>query len=147
MPADPVAAKAYRRPVPGKRYFTIEEANRALPYVARVVDDLTAGYGDIMELRDQLELAETVRQREAAEDRLEDAMDRLTALADELEQVGVILRHYETGLLDFPAIHDGREVFLCWRKGEAKIIAWHEIDEGFAGRQDVITLDHTTAAD
>ena len=42
---------------------------------------------------------------------------------------------YDKGLIDFPSLHDGREVYLCWRLGEPQVAYWHELDAGFAGRQ------------
>jgi hypothetical protein len=49
----------------------------------------------------------------------------------------VIIKDINTGLLDFPAIRDGREVYLCWKNGEGDIAYWHEIEDGFAGRQSI----------
>ena len=43
------------------------------------------------------------------------------------------MRRVEDGLVDFPALREGREVHLCWRSGEAKIDYWHEVDAGIAG--------------
>jgi hypothetical protein len=53
----------------------------------------------------------------------------------ELEAVEVILRDVENGLIDFPAIRDGQEVYLCWLVDEAEITHWHPLDAGFGGRQ------------
>jgi len=50
------------------------------------------------------------------------------------------LKDYEMGLIDFPAVHQGREVYLCWKLGEKQIVAWHEVDAGFSGRRDVKEL-------
>jgi hypothetical protein len=70
-------------------------------------------------------------------------MDHLSELVDELRVVGVELKDFEKGLVDFPAVHEGREVFLCWHWGEDKVQTWHEIDAGYAGRQDVALLKQT----
>jgi hypothetical protein len=51
--------------------------------------------------------------------------------------MGVLIKDINTGLLDFPAIRDEREVYLCWKFGEDDIAFWHEIEEGFAGRQSI----------
>jgi hypothetical protein len=53
---------------------------------------------------------------------------------EELTALGIEIKSLETGLIDFPALRDGRVVLLCWRLGEARIAWWHEIDTGFAGR-------------
>ena len=52
-----------------------------------------------------------------------------------LRELGVVLRDLERGLVDFPSLRDGREVYLCWQEGEDEIAFWHEVDAGFAGRR------------
>ena len=51
-----------------------------------------------------------------------------------LSELGILLKDLDTGLIDFPTLRDGREVYLCWRLGEPHIAWWHEIETGFAGR-------------
>ena len=127
-------------PQSGKKYFSVEEANRALPYVSRIVSDVTVVYGRIVEIRRQLESQHPVPGAAELERAYDDAMDRLSNLIDELHEVGVELKDFEKGLVDFPAIHDDREVLLCWKRGEEAITHWHEIDAGFAGRHPVSLL-------
>ena len=56
--------------------------------------------------------------------------------AGELEALGVQLKDYERGLIDFPSMRDGRVVLLCWQMGEGDEVSWwHDVDAGFAGRQ------------
>ena len=60
------------------------------------------------------------------------------AAADELSwfgEAGIVLRDIEQGLIDFPGMRDGKEVFLCWRMGEDAVNYWHDPDTGFAGRR------------
>ncbi len=124
---------------PDKKYFTVAQANRALPYVSRVVEDITQVYARIIELRrgaDRPEGPEPDTEKE-----YEKTMDRLSELVDELHAVGVELKDFELGLVDFPAIHQGRDVLLCWKRGEADIGHWHEVDAGLAGRQPVAMLE------
>lgn len=52
-----------------------------------------------------------------------------------LEEVGIVLRDIDRGLADFPALRDGREIYLCWQRGEDRIGFWHELESGFPGRQ------------
>ncbi len=140
MPPENASATVVREPQPGKKYFTIAEANRALPYITKVIADITACYGEVVELRRRIEAPGPEDQVGTLETDYERAMDQLSELVDELHHVGVELKDFEKGLVDFPAIHEGREVFLCWHRGEAMIQAWHEIDAGYAGRQDVALL-------
>ena len=54
---------------------------------------------------------------------------------ERLEAIGVLVKDLDSGLVDFPALHDGEEVLLCWRAGEDEVAFWHGADEGFAGRK------------
>jgi hypothetical protein len=49
----------------------------------------------------------------------------------------VIVRDLERGLVDFPGLREGREIYLCWEEGEPEVAHWHETDAGFSGRQDL----------
>jgi hypothetical protein len=129
------------RPKTNKKYFTIEEARRALPYVSRIVSDITACYGQVLDIRQRLEMPRPEDLNEQLKSEYDGGMAKLNGLIDELQQVGVELKDFERGLIDFPAWHDGREICLCWHQGEASISAWHEVDAGFAGRQDVTLLE------
>jgi hypothetical protein len=53
----------------------------------------------------------------------------------ELRQIGCELKGVEQGLIDFPALREGRVVYLCWQYDEPEVAFWHEVDAGFAGRQ------------
>lgn len=125
---------------PGKKYFTLEEANRSLPYVRKVVDDLTACYTHVLEVRHDIEHPHVGQAPEQLETQYEQAMERLGLFVDELNMVGVELKDFEKGLLDFPSMLDEREILLCWQLGEDKIVAWHEMDAGYKGRQGVELL-------
>ena len=59
---------------------------------------------------------------------------------ERLEKTGCVLKDLEQGLVDFYCRFEGRDIFLCWRLGENKIGFWHEIGEGFAGRQEILDL-------
>jgi hypothetical protein len=141
MPTENITVVAAKGPKPGKKYFTLEEANRALAYVRPVIEDLCACYEQVVELRRRIEQCTQDEPLEMLEADYERAMDALSQFVDELHHVGVEIKDFEKGLVDFPAVHSDREVSLCWHMGETAIQAWHEVDAGFAGRQDVSTLD------
>jgi len=69
-------------------------------------------------------------QRDGLGVRLKEAMERL-------EQYGCVVKDLDIGLVDFPTLFHGREVYLCWRMGETGIRYWHGVDEGFAGRKQI----------
>ncbi len=124
-----------------RKQFTVAEANRSLPYVARVVDDVMSVYKRIVDLRRGLEDIGAGDESLELERDYERSMDRLGELVDELHMVGVELKDFEKGLIDFPAEHNGREILLCWQQGEQAVTHWHEIDAGFGGRQTVEALE------
>jgi hypothetical protein len=59
----------------------------------------------------------------------------LHVIARELQAADVVVRDLRTGLVDFPAVREGREVYLCWMAGEPEVAHWHELDAGAAGRR------------
>jgi hypothetical protein len=122
-------------PKRGKKYFTLEEANRAVPYVSRIVADAAERFTKVVALKNQAENAPTRTDRERAETEHDVQLEKLVGYVQELQHVGVEIRDLERGLLDFPAVYEGREICLCWLAGEDKVDAWHEVDAGFAGRQ------------
>lgn len=69
-------------------------------------------------------------QRDGGEDE-----ERMVEIADSLSEMGVLLKDPDTGLVDFPTLRDGHEVYLCWQLGESRIAWWHEIATGLLGRQ------------
>lgn len=133
------------KPKKGKKFFTVAEANAALPLVRAIVRDIAELAN---ELRERHERLNHLRPRERggrseahqeellqAEAEFERGQGRMQEYETELKQLGVELKDYFTGLIDFPCWLNGREVYLCWRLGEPEVGHWHEIDAGFAGRQ------------
>jgi hypothetical protein len=123
------------------RIFTVDEANRTLPLVSRIVEDIVRDYARWREKVDayELEVARTTR-GETNEDaaRLEKEAQQLAAeierYLEELAALDVQFKGFDLGLVDFPARRDDRDVMLCWRLGEPRVEYWHEVDGGFAGR-------------
>ena len=146
------------RPSRPKRRFSLQEANRSLPLVKRVVGDIVQTHARAMKLQHELErqqpAAATSGKRAAAQHippqqlpqpqalqaQLDACMNKLEDFVDELSEIGCELKDYQTGLIDFVGRHDGRDVYLCWKLGEERITHWHELDSGFAGRQSISKL-------
>jgi hypothetical protein len=122
-----------------KKFFTVDEARRALPLVSRVVGDIRTAYRKAVELeRDYtaaLDRGGESEELQRIESDREAIVDRMNTLTEELSDIGCELKDWETGLCDFPALRDDREVCLCWKDGEASIDHWHETYSGFRGRQ------------
>ena len=72
--------------------------------------------------------------------RIKGIVDQMGASVARLDGWGITLRDIETGLIDFPALVAGRQVWLCWKLGEDDVAWWHELDSGFAGRRPLTEL-------
>ena len=122
--------------------FTVDDANRTLPLVRRIVSDAVRDY---WRWQDKVREYEDVAANRVASEPSEEAerLERETGeLAREIEgylaemrQLGVEMKGFDTGLVDFPGEMNGKPVLLCWQLGEESIKYWHEEDAGFAGRQ------------
>jgi hypothetical protein len=129
------------KPSRPKRRFTLEQANRTLPLVSRIVADIVQVHQNATTQQEKLEkLQADSKARLEIERTLESLKDRFISLRDELTNVGCELKDPQTGLIDFVGQHQGHDVYLCWKLGEQKIGYWHELDAGFAGRKPVSTL-------
>jgi hypothetical protein len=72
--------------------------------------------------------------------RMQGVIDRMQAGVARIDELGVTLREIDTGLIDFPALASGRQIWLCWRLGEGDIAWWHELADGFSNRQALVDL-------
>ena len=125
--------------------FTVEKANRALPLVRRIVDDIAAEHPVWKDLVSRYELAAAGARPEKGESgealELRSRIDRIAARINtyvtELEQIGCALKGFEQGLVDFYGVYEGRVVCLCWQRGESSVAYWHELDAGFQGRRPI----------
>jgi hypothetical protein len=127
-----------------RKVFTVEQANALLPLVRAIAADLVALSREVIERHQRLALLTAGRQnahRDAyseelsqIEEELEKDASRVQGFVQELRDLGVEPKSAE-GLVDFPAVIDGRLVFLCWKLGEPEVLHWHELDAGFSGRQ------------
>ncbi len=128
-----------------RKLFTIEQANAMLPLVRAIVEDLSVLSRDVVERRERIWMLRDERDRDSTDPyseelvQIEEDLDkdsrRLQEYVDELQQLGVETKNGPEGLVDFPAMIDGRLVYLCWKLGESEVLHWHELDAGFAGRQ------------
>ncbi|MCG3136528.1 MAG: hypothetical protein HJJLKODD_00362 [Phycisphaerae bacterium] len=120
------------------KYFSIDQANAALPLVRRVVEDVVRQYHTVVELHQQqqsLAADNNPGQWDTLEINRQEATTRLNELIEELNDIGVELKDWEKGLIDFLSRKDGRDVYLCWKLGEERIMYWHDLHAGFSGRQ------------
>ncbi len=136
------------KPNRGKRYFSVAEANATLPLVRAVVRDITELARSLRERHERLARVRPPERGhipEAYQEELEQVraefehdQERMQEYEKELRQLGIELKDYDKGLIDFPSRMNGREVYLCWRLGEPAVQYWHELEAGFAGRQRIL---------
>ena len=117
---------------PETKFFSIDEATKTLPLVKAIVADIVTNYKSI---RDSMEVREEKPGDRDLGDRIEAMKDELMSNVDELRHLGIELKSFEIGLVDFPHMKDGKEICLCWKLGEDKIAWWHDKESGLSGRQ------------
>jgi hypothetical protein len=122
--------------------FTVDHANRTLPLVRRIVEDIVREHRRWQESIVELDLivsglrADLPDPRAIALEREIQAIARdIDVFQGELEALGIQLKDRRIGLIDFPSEMDGRRVLLCWRLGESSVQYWHDENSGYAGRQ------------
>lgn len=129
--------------VPDVTLFTVDEAQRTLPLVRRIVEDLLAEYPawraavaryEVLSGGARADWGETAELRDAQQTVATHAA-RINDYLRELEAIGCVFKGFDAGLVDFYSLREDRPVFLCWRLGEDRIRWWHELDAGAAGRQ------------
>lgn len=118
-----------------ERLFTVEEANALLPEIVPLLESLRDSQRAMAERQDEVLSSSTGNGGgSAGKEFLEASQTAGRALA-EITGHGIEVRDPDTGLIDFPSVRDGEEIFLCWRLGEDAVAWWHPIDSGFTGRQ------------
>ena len=128
------------------RYFDRQEAEELLPMISGVLGEARE-QKQVMDTLDR-DLAQAAAKimvmggwipphRELAEKRVlrDQSRDKIREAVEQIQEIGCILKDLDEGLVDFPAMLNGHEVYLCWKLGEERIVYWHGLDEGFAGRK------------
>jgi hypothetical protein len=120
--------------------YTVDRANRTLPLVRRIVEDIVREHERWQDAITRLDLlmsnSDTVDLRVVALEKEVQAIARdIDAFQGELEALDIQLKGRRLGLVDFPTEIDGRRALLCWRLGEPSVQFWHDEDAGYAGRQ------------
>ena len=139
------------------RYFTLREARAALPAVSRDVREAVQARSRYQQADEALQaLGQRILMRggimvdtvaaEAWKTQKDSGAQTLKSTLERIEDLGILIKDLDVGLIDFPTLYRGQEVYLCWRMDEADIDFWHGTQEGFAGRKliDSEFLSHHT---
>ncbi|MFN8535206.1 MAG: DUF2203 domain-containing protein [Dehalococcoidia bacterium] len=128
------------------RYFTVDQANRLLPELIPLLEELQAMKRQLDALREgQAQLQEKARSNghnraaEIAEvsGTIEQIVNESGERIARVNALGVEIKDVEIGLIDFLSLHQGRRVYLCWKLGELSVRYWHTLEAGYAGRQPI----------
>jgi hypothetical protein len=132
------------------KYFTLLEAESLLPEVETLLRSCMQGKQDYDGADEELKAVATritlnggmviAREQIAGVRGLKESAARvIKSSVEKIEQIGCHIKDLNLGLLDFPTLYRGKEVYLCWKLGESGISFWHHVDDGFTGRQPVDT--------
>jgi hypothetical protein len=120
------------------KYFTVAEANALLPRLKVLLAEMLAARERIIKSRPtwapMIEKAPSNGGGERGKQLYTDS-EQIRLTMAQVSEWGILIKDVDAGLVDFPALRNGREVYLCWKLGEERVTYWHEIDAGFAGRQ------------
>ena len=131
-----------------KKYFTLDQANKTLPLVRKIVSDITTLHPKWRDLVNRYELVAAQSDPKWGESpeqvslhtEIEHVARQISEYMLELEEIGCVFKGFEEGLVDFYGQLEGRDMFWCWKQGEERISHWHELEAGFAGRQQIPEL-------
>jgi hypothetical protein len=120
-----------------ERHFTRAEANALLPQLTDMLDQLRDAKDQLTDTEAHEALAEAAPANGGGEEGRNVGVGflKVRRLLETIEQAGIVLRDIDRGLVDFPAVLDGREVYLCWELGEGDVGYWHDLDAGYGGRE------------
>lgn len=127
------------------KVFTLEEANRTLPLVKRIVGDIVVAHRALQERAAEFsaidpEAGGADERRGELRRQIDALTEQVNAYIGELHRLGCVFKGFEEGLVDFYTLRGDRPVFLCWKLGEDEIEWWHEMHAGYAGRQPLTAL-------
>jgi len=120
-----------------ERHFTREEANALLPRLTAMLSRLRDAKDELTDTEAHEALSEAAPANGGGDEgrQVGVAFLEVRRLLETIEQSGIVLRDIDRGLVDFPAVIDAREVYLCWELGEDDVAYWHDMEAGYGGRE------------
>jgi hypothetical protein len=118
-----------------ERAFTEDEANSLLPEISESLHRIQEAREVILAGAEHIRRSATLDGGGQVSQEYWDALQEMRRHLESFAAQGILLRDTDSGLVDFPARRDGRDVFLCWRLGEERVGYWHPPETGFAGRR------------
>jgi hypothetical protein len=120
-----------------ERHYTVEQANQLLQEVKPVLQKLRDAKDLLVDSDAHETLADAAPANGGGEPgrQVGEAFLEVRRLLELIEEAGIVLRDIDRGLIDFPALREGREVYLCWELGEDDVSFWHDLESGYRGRE------------
>ena len=120
-----------------QRHFTRAEANALLPQLKALLNQLREAKDELTDAEAHEALSGAAPGNGGGEEgrQVGVAFLEVRRLLETIEQSGIVLRDIDRGLVDFPAVIDGSEVYLCWELDEDDVAYWHDMDAGYGGRE------------
>ncbi len=120
-----------------ERHYTREEANELLPQIDALLRKLRESKDRLTDADAHEALSEAAPGNGGGEHgtQVGEGFLEVRRLLETLNEAGIVVRDLDRGLIDFPSLLDGREVYLCWELGEESVDYWHELDGGYGGRE------------
>jgi hypothetical protein len=123
--------------MPHARHYTVEQANAALDWALERLERLRAARIQLSDEDARTALGEATPGNGGGQPGrvVSEAFLELQRALGELQSMDIVVRDLDRGLIDFPAMREDREVYLCWEEGEGEVAYWHDVDSGYGGRQ------------
>ena len=126
-------------------HFTLEDANKILPDVIKKFKHIVDTKNTLVRIQSELEtdprFQSNFKEYFIKKQELNSAITNFYKAIEDLENMGVMIKSIDQGLLDFPSLRFNEEIWLCWKEGETEIKFWHGKDEGFMGRKPLESID------
>jgi len=120
-----------------ERHFTVAEANAALDWIRPRLVELRKARNRLGEREAHEAMTDAAPTNGGGEHgrTIGEGFMEVRRLLGEFNAAGLVLRDLDSGLVDFPAIRDGEEIYLCWQEGDPAVEHWHDLESGFTGRR------------
>ena len=130
------------------RRFSLREAESLLPQVSTLIQEAVSLKAQCQQAEQKIEaLSQKVmlyggvtvdrKRAQAVRQRRDETLEQLKAVVEQIHETGCLVKDLDKGLVDFPTLFRGEEVYLCWKMDEPGIQFWHGTEEGFAGRKQI----------
>lgn len=121
-----------------ERLFSLSEANRLIPSLEEHLSAVKKGKSVLVHTKDEIKKASQNAQFGGGSfvaPHYVSALEQINDNLQKIQEMGVLVKDVEMGLCDFPHLHEGRVVYLCWKLGEPEVGWWHEVHNGYSSRQ------------